>query len=57
MNCNKRTGLNDEKIPVFLLLCFVTFKELQKKLASFEIAAQAFKAGDFLNILLRFWGF
>ena len=57
MNCNKRTGLNDEKIPVFLLLCFVTFKELQKKLASFETAAQAFKAGDFLNIFLRFWGF
>ena len=39
------------------LLSFVTFKELQEKSAFLKIAAQAFEAGDFLNIFLRFWGF
>ena len=33
---------------------FVTFKELQGKLVLLKIAAQAFEAGDFLNISLRF---
>ena len=35
---------------------FVTFKELLEKSAFLKITAQAFVAGDFLNILLRFWG-
>ena len=36
-----------------------TFQELKEKSVIFEITAQAFKAGDFLNIFLRFldlWG-
>ena len=32
-----------------------TFQELKEKSVIFEIAAQAFKAGDFLNIFLRNW--
>ena len=36
---------------------FVTFKELQQKSAFLKIKAQAFEAGDFLSIFLRFWGF
>ena len=39
------------------LLNFVTFKEAQEKSAFLTIAAQAFVAGDFLNIFLRFGGF
>ena len=39
------------------LLNFVTFKELQEKSAFLKIPAQAYEAGDFLNIFLRFWGF
>ena len=38
---------------------FCNFKELRKNQPFFEIAAQAFKAGNFLNIFLRFldfWG-
>ena len=34
---------------------FVTFKELLEKSAFLKITAQAFEAGDVLNILLRFW--
>ena len=33
----------------------LTFKELKETSAFLKIAAQAFKAGDFLDIL-RFWG-
>ena len=34
------------------------FKELWEKLAFLKIAAlQAFEAGDFLHIFLRFWDF
>ena len=36
---------------------FVTFKELKEKLVFTKITAQAFEAGNFLNIFLRFWGF
>ena len=32
----------------------MTFKELYKKSAFVKIAAEAFEAGDFLNIFLRF---
>ena len=39
----------------FTQLC--NFKELRKNQPFFEIAAQAFKAGNFLNIFLRFLGF
>ena len=39
------------------LLNFVIFKELQEKSAFLKIAAQAFEAGDFLNIFFRFLGF
>ena len=35
----------------------VTFKELYEKSVFLKIAAQAFEAGDFLNISLRFLGF
>ena len=47
--------LNKKKIEN--LLNFVTFKELQEKSAFLKIAAQAFEAGDFLNIFFRFFGF
>ena len=36
---------------------FLTFKELQEKSEFSKIATQAFEAGDFLNIFVRFWGF
>ena len=36
---------------------FVTFKGLSEKSAFLKTAAQAFEAGDFLNIFIRFWGF
>ena len=36
---------------------FVTFKGLYEKWAFLKTAAQAFEAGDFLNISLRFWWF
>ena len=39
------------------LLNFVTFKEVSEKSLLLKIAAQAFEAGDFLNIFLRFLGF
>ena len=39
------------------LLNFVPFKQLWEKSAFLKIAAEAFKARDFLNILLRFWSF
>ena len=39
------------------LLNFVTFKELSEKPAFSEIAVQAFEAGKFLNISLRFSSF
>ena len=39
------------------MLNFVTFKELLGKLAILKIAAQAFEAGDFPKIFLKFWGF
>ena len=32
----------------------VAFKELHEKSAFLKIAAQAFEAGDFLNIFLKF---
>ena len=35
---------------------FATPKELKEKLAFLKSVAQAFEAGDFLSILLRFWG-
>ena len=35
------------------LLNFITFKELLEKSALLKIGAQAFEAGDFLNICLR----
>ena len=35
----------------------MTFKEPLEKSGFQKIAAQAFKAEDFLNIFLRFWGF
>ena len=38
------------------MLNFITFKELLEKSAFLKITAQAFDAGDFVNILLRFWG-
>ena len=34
---------------------FATPKELKEKLAFLKSVAQAFEAGDFLSILLRFW--
>ena len=42
-----------------MLKCFnfVTFKELKEVLMFLKIADQAFEAGDFLNIFLRFLGF
>ena len=42
-----------------MLKCFnfVTFKELKEVLMFLKIADQAFEAGDFLNIFLRFWAF
>ena len=36
---------------------FVTSKELQEKSAFLKIATQVFEAGNFVNIVLRFWGF
>ena len=39
------------------LLNFVNFKEFWEKSAFLKIVAQAFKAGDFLNIFLGFLGF
>ena len=33
------------------------FKGLYKKSVLLKIAAQAFEAGNFLSIFLRFWGF
>ena len=36
---------------------FVTFKELLEKSVLLKIATQAFEAGGFLNIFLRFWAF
>ena len=47
--------LNNKK----MLKCFnfVTFKELKEVLMFLKIADQAFEAGDFLNIFLRFLGF
>ena len=39
------------------LLNFVTFKELWEKTTFLKISAQAFEAGDFLNVFLRFLGF
>ena len=39
------------------LLNFVTYKGLLEKSAFKKIATQAFEAGDFLNIFLRFSGF
>ena len=38
------------------LLNFVTFKELKKQWAILKILDQAFEAGDFLNLFLRFRG-
>ena len=35
----------------------VTFKKLKQKSAFLKISAQAFEAGDFLNIFFWFWGF
>ena len=39
------------------LLNFVTFKELKNQSAFLKIVDQAFEAGDFLNIFLKFRGF
>ena len=39
------------------LLNFVTFKQLWEKSAFLKIAAEAYKARDFLNIFLRLWSF
>ena len=39
------------------MLNFVTFKDLYEKSVILKIVAQAFVAGDFLNIFLRFQGF
>ena len=43
------------EIRKYILLSFVTFEKLREKLAFLEIAAQTFKAGDFLNTFLRFF--
>ena len=34
----------------------LTFKEFKDKSAFLKNKAQAFEAGDFLNLILRFWG-
>ena len=47
--------LNEKKC--YDLLNFVTFKKLQQNSAPSKVAVQAFKAGDSLNIFLKFWGF
>ena len=36
---------------------FVTFKELSEKPKFLKILAEAYEAGDFLKIFLKFWGF
>ena len=36
---------------------FLAFKELYEKSVFLKISAQAFEAGDLLNIFLRFLGF
>ena len=36
---------------------FSAFKEPKEKSTFLKIAAQAFEAGNFLNIFLRFWVF
>ena len=48
-------NLNETKSENFLNV--VTFKELQEKSVFLKIAAEEFKAGDFLNTYLRFFDF
>ena len=47
--------LNNKKAKIYLILSLL--KSLQEKSAFLKISAQAFEAGDFLNIFLRFSGF
>ena len=56
METGKRI-LNKKKAKIYLILSLL--KTLQEKSAFLKISAQAFEAGDFLNIFLRFldiWG-
>ena len=48
-------NFNKKKAKIYLILSLL--KSLQEKSAFLKISAQAFEAGDFLNILLRFLGF
>ena len=54
MEIGKRI-LNKKKAKIYLILSLL--KTLQEKSAFLKISAQAFEAGDFLNILLTFLGF
>ena len=51
-----RKRILNKKIVKNLLNC-VTFKELKNQSAFLKIVDQAFEAGDFLNIFLKFRGF
>ena len=54
MKTEKRI-LNKKKAKICLILSLL--KSLHEQSAFLKILAQAFEAGDFLNILLRFLGF
>ena len=47
--------LNKKKLKFNIKVC--NLYGVQEKISDFKNAAQAFEAGDFLTIFLRFWGF